>query len=52
MKIYHPTLDAQMEVPDSAVQEWVDSGWRKTKPAAVTAPARKASDTTTTPKEG
>ena len=33
MKLYHPTFAGKVrEVPDSEVDAWVESGWRKTAP--------------------
>lgn len=34
--VYHPTIDHQIEVPDRDVPQWVEQGWRKSKPKAVT----------------
>ena len=36
MKLYHPTFAGKVrEVPDSEVDTWVESGWRKSAPKAA-----------------
>jgi hypothetical protein len=34
--VYHPTIDHSIDVPDRDVESWVEQGWRKSKPKAVT----------------
>lgn len=31
-RVYHPTANAWQDVPDDAVEAWVEQGWRKSKP--------------------
>lgn len=30
--IYHPAMPVEMQVDSSAVDDWAEQGWRKTKP--------------------
>lgn len=36
-RVYHPTLASFQDVPDDAVDAWVDAGWRKTAPKHINA---------------
>jgi hypothetical protein len=33
--LYHPTFGTPLEVDESAVAEWVEQGWLKSKPKAA-----------------
>lgn len=36
-RVYHPTLASYQDVPDDAVDSWVEAGWRKTVPKHIDA---------------
>ncbi len=42
--IFHPALPLSREVADSDVDQWVQQGWRKTKPSDSPEPAQATDD--------
>lgn len=34
-RVYHPTLNSWQDVPDDAVKDWTEAGWKATRPKHV-----------------